>query len=183
MRVSSASNRSLTPGARATVFDRYRIMARLESDARGEVYLGDDIEGGPPVELRFLSHPAFHGAASALWRSIGDGLVRVASIDHTNVERVLCAGVATREGEQLVCVAAERVKGDNLHAYLRQHRLTLRETLAIAMQIARGLAALHSQGIVHGDLKPANVLLDGSGRVLVCDFGQPPLIRVRQPSG
>jgi serine/threonine-protein kinase len=174
--VSSASNRSLTPGARATVFDRYRIMARLESDARGEVYLGDDLEGGPQVELRFLSHPAFRGAASTLWGAIGAGVERVASVDHPNVERVMCAGVTMREGEALVCVAAERVKGDNLHTYLRQRRLALREALAIAVQVARGLAALHDRGVVHGDLRPSRVLLarqgpDDAAGVVLCDVG------------
>lgn len=173
--MSSAADRATVPPRGTTIFDRYRISARLSSDARGECYLAEDIDGGAPVEVRLLSHPAFRGVASELWEAIGAGIERVASVDHPSVERVVCAGVAEFESEPLVCVIAEQVKGTTLHAWLRERgRIGPAEVVAIGLQITSGLVALHDHDILHGDLRPSRVTLSPSpeeGVAVLCDVG------------
>lgn len=173
--MSSAADHVIAPTRGTTIFDRYRISTRISSDARGECYLAEDIDGGAPVEVRLLSHPAFRGVASELWEAIGSGIERVASVDHPSVERVVCAGVAEFESEPLVCVIAEQVKGTTLHAWLRERgRISPAEVVAVGIQIASGLVALHDQEILHGDLRPSRVTLSPSpeeGVAVLCDVG------------
>jgi serine/threonine protein kinase len=173
--MSSAADRAIVAPRGATVFDRYRISARLHADARGECYLGEDLDSRVAVEVRLLSHPAFRGEASRLWDAIGPGIERVASVDHPGVERVVCAGVAEFEQEPLVCVVAEHVKGVTLQSCLRERgRLSPAEVISVGVQIVSGLAALHDHDILHGDLRPSRVALTPSfedGVAVLCDVG------------
>ncbi|MBV9949027.1 MAG: serine/threonine protein kinase [Myxococcales bacterium] len=65
----------------------------------------------------------------------------------------------------------ELVRGSPLRNWMGTNRITIRGALAIVQQIAEGLAELHSRGVVHGDLKPENVMLTEQGAVTLLDFG------------
>ncbi len=66
----------------------------------------------------------------------------------------------------------EHIDGENLKEFLvRKGRLEVREALEIALEIARALSFAHGHGLVHRDVKPQNVLLNGDGRAKVTDFG------------
>jgi serine/threonine protein kinase len=65
----------------------------------------------------------------------------------------------------------ELVKGEPLGARLSQGPLSVRETLAIGIQVAEGLSAVHALGIVHRDLRPGNVMVTQEGQVKILDFG------------
>jgi eukaryotic-like serine/threonine-protein kinase len=92
----------------------------------------------------------------------------VAQLQHPNIVTVIDRGAA--DGRQYIVF--EYIDGENLKELLgRKGRLDVREALEIAVEVARGLAFAHGQGLVHRDVKPQNVLLNGDGRAKVTDFG------------
>jgi serine/threonine-protein kinase len=92
----------------------------------------------------------------------------VAQLSHPNIVTVIDRG---EEGGRQYIVF-EFVEGENLKELLvRSGRLSLVEALELGAQVARALAFAHEQGLVHRDVKPQNVLLNGDGRVKVTDFG------------
>jgi predicted Ser/Thr protein kinase len=92
----------------------------------------------------------------------------VAQLQHPNIVTVIDRGEA--DGRQYIVF--EYIDGENLkELVVRKGRLDIREALEIAVEVARGLAFAHGQGLVHRDVKPQNVLLNGDGRAKVTDFG------------
>src|SRR5919205_317545 len=92
----------------------------------------------------------------------------VASLSHPNIVTILDRG--EDEGRQFIVF--ELVEGQTLKEILDEEgRLPLRRALELAIQVARGLAFAHEHGLVHRDVKPQNVILNGDGRAKVTDFG------------
>ncbi|MFL5970030.1 MAG: protein kinase domain-containing protein [Gaiellaceae bacterium] len=92
----------------------------------------------------------------------------VAQLQHPNIVTVIDRG--EDDGRQYIVF--EYIDGENLkELVVRKGRLDVREALEIADEVARGLAFAHQQGVIHRDVKPQNVLLNGDGRAKVTDFG------------
>src|SRR5437773_266308 len=92
----------------------------------------------------------------------------VAQLQHPNIVTVIDRG--EEEGRQFIVF--EYIDGENLKEHVvRKGRLDVREALEISLEVARGLAFAHDQGLVHRDVKPQNILLNGDGRAKVTDFG------------
>jgi serine/threonine protein kinase len=92
----------------------------------------------------------------------------VAQLQHPNIVTVIDRG----EADDRQFIVFEYIDGENLkELVVRKGRLDIREALEIAVEVARGLAFAHAQGLVHRDVKPQNVLLNGDGRAKVTDFG------------
>ena len=92
----------------------------------------------------------------------------VAQLSHPNIVTVIDRG--DDGGRQFIVF--EYVAGENLKQLLvSRGALRVREALQIALQVARALAFAHEQGLIHRDVKPQNVLLNGDGRAKVTDFG------------
>jgi eukaryotic-like serine/threonine-protein kinase len=92
----------------------------------------------------------------------------VAQLSHPNIVTVIDRG--EDEGRQFIVF--ELVEGRTLKEVLdAEGRLPVRSALEIALQVARGLAFAHEHGLVHRDVKPQNVILNGDGRAKVTDFG------------
>jgi serine/threonine-protein kinase len=89
-------------------------------------------------------------------------------LDHPNIVRTLGLGQFPGGGYFL---AMEYIDGENLQSRLERARFDVVSALAILQDVTKAVAYAHEQGVVHCDLKPANVLLNRAGRVVVSDFG------------
>jgi serine/threonine-protein kinase len=171
-----SSARRFLPG---TLFaGRYRIVELLGQGATGEVYRADDLHVGQPVALKFL--PA-HLADSTVARDRVRNEVRVArQVTHPNVCRVFDIG----EADGHTFISMEYVDGEDLRSVLRRLGRPSREkALEIARQLCAGLAAAHEIGVLHRDLKSANVMIDGRGRARITDFGLAAFAHEREGQG
>jgi hypothetical protein len=145
---------------------RYRLVAALGRGGMGEVYRADDLTLGQPVALKFLPpHLADDPDRLASFRKE----VAVARrVTHPNVCRVYDLAEVDRQP----FLTMEYVDGEDLASLLRRiGRVPADKATDIARELCHGLAAVHEQGLVYRDLKPANVMLDGRGRVRLTDFG------------
>jgi predicted Ser/Thr protein kinase len=152
------------PGAKFG--DRYRIVELLGRGGMGEVYRADDLQLGQTVALKFLP-PHLATDATALARLRNE--VRVArQIAHPNVCRVYDIG----EADGQLFLSMEYIDGEDLGSVLRRlGRPTREKSVEIARQMCVALAAAHETGVLHRDLKPDNIMIDGRGRVRITDFG------------
>src|SRR5450432_3387462 len=148
------------------VANRYRIVNLLGKGGMGEVYRADDLTLGQPVALKFLPDRALQDEA-VLERFRNE--VRIARrVSHPSVCRVYDVGDVY--GQPFFTM--EYVDGEDLSSLLRRiGRLPQDKALTIARQLCAGLAAAHGKGVLHRDMKPANIMLDGRGQVVITDFG------------
>src|SRR5690606_3719370 len=145
---------------RLVEFGRYRLLRSVGRGGMGQVFEAWD----PQLERHVAIKLVLRGGARATLEE-ARCLARLA---HPNVVSVHEVG---RVGE-LVYIAMELVDGPDLRRWLRDRPRTWQEILAVVLAAARGLAAVHDAGLLHGDVKRANVLIGRDGRVRVADFGQ-----------
>ena len=148
------------------VAGRYRVVALLGKGGMGEVYRADDLALGQAVALKFL--PEALGKNPASIERFRNEVRLARQVSHPHVCRVYDVG----EVEGHPFLSMEYVDGEDLASLLRRiGRLPSDKALEIARGLCAGLAAAHDQGILHRDLKPGNVMIDGRGQVLLTDFG------------
>ncbi len=140
---------------------RYVIGELLGAGAMGRVYSAWEPELDRRVALKLLVDPG----AGARERIVREAQA-MAKLDHPNVVGVHEVGTAA-EG---VYVAMELVEGQTLRAWADPVR-PWREVVPVLVEVARGLAAVHSAGVVHRDIKPDNVVVGADGRARLADFG------------
>ena len=145
---------------------RYRLLSALGTGASAHVYLAEDVSLQRHVAVKVLQ-PALAQDASFLKR-FGAEARSVASLNHPNVLRVFDWG-EDADGPYLVL---EYLGGGSLRDILDGGtRLSHAQAARLGAEAARGLAYAHARGLVHRDVKPANLLFDEDGRVRVADFG------------
>jgi len=146
--------------------DRYLVRRQVGQGGMGTVYAAQDMMLGELVALKVL-RPLVAEEKDVIERFRRE--VRLArKVAHPNVARTYDIDVA----EGLHYLTMELIEGTTLSAVLRdQPRLPVPRAVDIAMQICAGLDAAHRENVVHRDLKPGNVLIERSGRVVITDFG------------
>jgi serine/threonine-protein kinase len=153
-----------TPGQ--MIAERYRVVAMAGRGGMGEVYRAEDLKLGQLVAIKFLPEILSQDAA-ALARFHSE--VRIArQVSHPNVCRVFDIG----DADGTPFLSMEYVDGEDLASVVRRiGRLSPDKATEVARQICAGLAAAHERGVIHRDLEPANVMLDGAGKIRITDFG------------
>jgi hypothetical protein len=145
---------------------RYRVVSLLGRGGMGEVYRVNDLLLGQTVALKFL--PA-QLTSDESGRERFRNEVRIArQVSHPNVCRVYDIG----DAGGATWLSMEYVDGEDLASLLRRiGRLPPDKAMEIGGQLCAGLAAAHDKGVLHRDLKPRNIMLDGRGRLRITDFG------------
>jgi serine/threonine protein kinase/tetratricopeptide (TPR) repeat protein len=149
---------------------RYHILTLLGAGGMGAVYETYDRDLGVVVALKTVRPElaADPETARMLERRFKQELLLARQITHKNIVRVHDMG----EVNGIKYITMPFLKGEDLATVLkREARLPVRRVVAIARQVASGLAAAHEAGVVHRDLKPANIMIDPSGDALIMDFG------------
>jgi ABC-type branched-subunit amino acid transport system substrate-binding protein/DNA-binding beta-propeller fold protein YncE len=153
----------LDPGS---TFAGYRIESLVGRGGMGVVYQATDLSLGRPVALKLIA-PELADDARFRERFLDEPRL-AASLDHASVIPIYEAG----EHDGQLYLAMRYVPGSDLRTLLeREGVLAPERALAILAQIAGALDAAHRQGLVHRDVKPANVLLDEDEHAYLTDFG------------
>lgn len=151
-------------------FGRYRVKRVLGQGAMGTVYLGEDPLIGREVAIKvILSHPGVSGKDLRERQARFEREFRSAgTLAHPNVVSIFDVG----QEDQSSFIAMEYVPGESLDTVLESDRnLTLKEVSDIGLQLASALDYAAGQGVVHRDVKPANILMTVEGRPKITDFG------------
>jgi serine/threonine-protein kinase len=148
-------------------FGRYKVTGTLGTGAMGDVHLAVDEVLGREVAVKTLKGSAQGFSARLLDERFRQEARAIAQLSHPGIVQVYDIDVAA-DPPYLVM---ERVAGPSLKERLADRPLADRELRALGIQIANALAAAHAAGIVHRDVKPANILAAGEGTWKLADFG------------
>ncbi len=155
---------ALTPGS--DFGTRYRIEALLGQGGMGRVYKALDKTLDRIVALKVVRQ-GMMGDAEALKR-FKQELLLASKISHKNILRIHDMG----EVGDIKFITMAFVEGQDLHQILHKTpKLPMERALSFSRQLAEALEAAHSEGVVHRDLKPQNILVAGDDHIYVSDFG------------
>ncbi len=147
-------------------FGRYEILDKLGEGAMGVVYRARDRALGRSVALKMLSEE--FAAEEELHQRFRREVEAVGQLSHPNIVSVYDMD----ETDGRLYMAMELLEGDDLRTLIERHApVPLAERVRICMQICAGLHYAHGRGIVHRDVKPANILVTSRGQVKLLDFG------------
>ena len=149
-----------------TTLSHYRILERLGQGAMGEVFLSEDLRLHRPVALKVLRQRKDGEERSRLLRE-----ARAASaLNHPNIAVIYDVEESETPEGHVYLLAMEYVPGRALSEIAAEGTLSVDQILDLMEQLADALAAAHGRGVVHGDLKPSNIMVV-QGRIKVLDFG------------
>src|SRR5579864_34386 len=150
----------------------YQIAEKIGSGGMGNVYRAHDQHLDREVAIKVLS-PGTLADEHARKRFRREALA-LSKLNHPNI--ATAHDFDTEEG--LDFLVLEYIPGVTLSVKLAARAMTETEVIALGAQLAEGLSAAHERGVVHGDLKPANLLVIADERIKILDFG---LARLRGP--
>ena len=169
-------------GAGDVLDGRYHLLRDLGRGAAGMVFEARHLFTGRFVAVKMVAPGHRHSEITELRARLQREGQAMASIQHPGVVEVLDGGV-TLDGASYVVM--EMLEGRTLEGLLAARtRLSVENTAAVALQLCDALDAVHHAGIVHRDVKPANIIVvrgtDGHERVKLIDFG---VAKMHQPGG
>lgn len=144
---------------------RYRLLRQLGAGGMGRVFEAVDVQTNERVAIK-LMFARTEVDPKALLRFQQEGAL-LAGLSHPNVVRVR----STSAEEQTSYIVMEQLEGRSLADILTDGPLPLERARTIALQILAALGAAHDRGVVHRDVKPANVMVSDGDHVTVTDFG------------
>ncbi len=156
------SHTVLSPG---TEVSHYRIVRKIGAGGMGEVYLAEDSRLGRQVALKFLpAHMAADKDIRARFRREAQAAAR---LHHPHIVTIYDVS----EHNDRPFIAMRYVEGRTLRHYCNEEPLPIPKIIGLTVQIAEGLAHAHAEGIVHRDIKSANIMVDSEFRPVILDFG------------
>jgi eukaryotic-like serine/threonine-protein kinase len=155
-----------TPGAGTAQYEQYVLQKLVGAGAFSKVYRAIERSTGDTVAIKYLRKDCWYDprASASLLREY----TLLKQLNHPQILSIRGWGTTRRGALFLV---SELIEGTNLETWSRTVNKTARHIIAIVRQVAEGVRAAHAIGILHGDIKPANVLMGREGRVVLCDFG------------
>jgi len=154
---------SITP--MPTHIGRYPIEGIYSQGGMSLIFLATEPSSHEQIIIKVLL-PQFLSNSILAKQFINEGRI-IAMTDHPNIIKLYEYG----EWEGGVFVAMELVKGTSLRKILQHNPLPLKKGLQVLLQVCYAISHLHNHGVIHGDLKPENVLLTDQDQVKVIDFG------------
>ena len=143
---------------------QYRITEKLGSGSMGVVYKAEDTKLKRATALKFLS--SHTGSRADQDRFLLEAQA-AAALDHPNI----CTVYEINEADGQSFIAQAYIDGPRVDEKISARTLSVDEAVDIGIQAAQGLQHAHEKGIVHRDVKPSNLMLTSSGRVVIMDFG------------
>ena len=153
---------AIVPG---THLGRYEIRSKIGEGGMGEVYLAQDGKLDRKVALKIL--PADVASNQDRMRRFVQEAKAASALNHPNIITIY----EIDQTDSVSFIAIEFIDGETLRERMGRSGIKLSEVLDVTTQIASALAAAHTAGIVHRDVKPENVMLRADGIVKVLDFG------------
>ncbi len=147
-----------------TLGDRYRLIRPIGHGGMADVYLADDERLGRPVAVKVLREQADGAAAEERFAAEA---VTLAKLSHPALVTLLDTGVT----DDRPYIVFEYVDGQDLGQLLKAGAMPSRAVRLALRDVADALSYAHSLGIVHRDVKPANILIRTDGRAQLADFG------------
>jgi eukaryotic-like serine/threonine-protein kinase len=147
----------------------YRILEKVGEGGMGVLYRALDTRLDRTVAIKVL-RPEAVGDAERQRRFVQEAKA-ASALNHPNIVVVHDIDQAALNGSSVAFIAMEFVEGQALDALMGGSRLSVENALDYAIQVARALSAAHEAGIIHRDVKPANVMVARGEHVKVLDFG------------
>jgi formylglycine-generating enzyme required for sulfatase activity/dienelactone hydrolase/predicted Ser/Thr protein kinase len=160
-----------------TTLDHFEVLELLGAGGFGEVYRGRDTRLGRMVAIKVL--PEDFARDAELRERFRREAMAASALNHPNI----CTVYDLAEAGGKTFIVMELVEGKTLHAALANGPLLAGEAIAIGLQVADALAEAHRAGILHRDIKSANIMLTSRGQVKVLDFGLAKRVATEAASG
>lgn len=148
------------------IADRYEILEKIGTGGMSDVYKAKDIKLNRYVAIKVLKQEfAENKNFVSKFRVEAQA---AAGLMHPNIVNVYDVG----EEDSIHYIVMELVEGITLKKYIeKKSRLSTKEAISIAIQVAMGIEAAHNNHIIHRDIKPQNIIISKEGKVKVTDFG------------
>lgn len=148
-----------------TTLGNYKILEKLGAGGQGTVYKAVDSKLGRTVVIKVL--PAELTTREANLKRFEREARLASALDHPNICTIFDLNVIN----DVHFISMQYISGRNVRQLVNGRPLDLSSALSITVQVADALAAAHSQGIIHRDIKAGNVMVNNQGQVKVLDFG------------
>lgn len=148
------------------ISNRYEILSLVGSGGMADVYKAKDVRLNRYVAIKILREE--YNQDKEFLERFDNEAKSIASLSHSNIVNIFDFGI----DDGLRYIVMELVDGITLKDYIKEKgKLTIKETIGIAILIAQGLEVAHAAGIIHRDIKPQNIIISEDGRVKITDFG------------
>lgn len=155
---------------------QFRIESELGRGGAGVVYLAQDTKLNRQVAIKSI--PSDLVSDPTAQSRFQQEAKLLASLNHPNIATI---HEELEETEGRIYLVLEYVPGETLHERIAKGKLSLKDVLAIALEIAEAMSAAHDKGVIHRDLKPTNIRITPEGRTKVLDFGIAKMTGIKSP--